>query len=98
MTVNTLDTDIVLGPPTREEVRSLYPPQLSWEDVRRIISGGDLRLLKRHKLLQLRYAAFHSYLSDSSAIIQIRYEQWCEKIRAEYGSLGTSYYSSLHSL
>ncbi|KIY46678.1 hypothetical protein FISHEDRAFT_46868 [Fistulina hepatica ATCC 64428] len=50
------------GPPTREELISLYPPRFTWLQLKTFVSSGDLGLLKRDKALQRRYEAWSKYI------------------------------------
>ncbi|EIW74721.1 hypothetical protein CONPUDRAFT_113308 [Coniophora puteana RWD-64-598 SS2] len=50
-----LDEPEVPGPPTLEELMADYQAKFTWEQLKRIISYGDLGLLKRDNKLQERY-------------------------------------------
>jgi len=67
------------GPPTREEMRTLYPPLFSFPQLKGCIASGDLSLLDRHPDLQKRYVSFcdglkTQYGSVVKYLIQVRLE------------------------
>ncbi|TEB40006.1 hypothetical protein FA13DRAFT_1680029 [Coprinellus micaceus] len=43
------------GPPTKEELIAHYPAKFTWKHMKTFVNSGDLGLLKRDKLLQIRY-------------------------------------------
>lgn len=55
------------GPPTKAELLAYYPAKCTWQELKAVVSAGDLRLLKRDPNLNRRYAAFFRGLATPSS-------------------------------
>jgi len=63
-------THVGTGLPTCQELLDHYPAKFTWQELKAFVNSGDLGLLKRHKMLQLRYNAWSEEIKKEWGTIE----------------------------